>query len=56
MFNKKDVAEKYKVSGRTVNYWMQTKMIPYLKIGGSVRFDPDDVDTAIRKFIVRARN
>ena len=55
MLRKKDIAEKYKVSARTVNEWMKSKKVPYMKIGGSVRFDPDDVDVAIRKFTVRAR-
>ena len=37
------------VSKRTLDSLMQRRLIPYIKIGRSVRFDPQDVEEVIRK-------
>ncbi len=47
---KSDVARQYKVSRRTVEYWMKQRIIPFIKVGGCVRFDKDKVEEAIRRF------
>jgi hypothetical protein len=50
---KKDVAARYSVCHRTVDYWIAQKRIPVLRIGGCVRFDLLRVDEALRRFEVK---
>ena len=38
-----DVAEYLGVTERTVRTWQFSRRLPHLKIGGTVRFRPDDV-------------
>ena len=38
-----DVGKLLGVSIRTVQYWVQKKLIPYFKLGNSVRFSEADV-------------
>lgn len=54
MFRKDEIALKYQVSARTVGYWMSRKIIPYLKVGNIVRFDPVKVEAALAKHGVEA--
>jgi excisionase family DNA binding protein len=49
----RDVANACAVSLRTVNDWKSSKKIPYLKTGAVVRFNPDAVERALNKFVVR---
>ena len=44
--SKSEVAERYRVSERTINHWMRRRGLPYFQIGkrGRVRFDPDELD------------
>jgi excisionase family DNA binding protein len=49
LWTKQDVADKYQVGYRTVDWWMATGKIPYAKIGRLVRFFPDDVEKALIK-------
>lgn len=39
-----DVAEYLGVTERTIRTWQQTHKLPYLKIGGTVRFRRIDVE------------
>lgn len=45
-----DVAEYLGVTERTVRTWQHSQRLPYLKIGGTVRFRPSDVRTWIDRF------
>jgi len=45
-----DVAEYLGVTERTVRTWQHSQRLPYLKIGGTVRFRPTDVRTWIDRF------
>ena len=54
MITKQELAEEYKVSRRTVSYWMSRKTIPYVRIGNIVRFDLAKVDEALAAYTVRA--
>lgn len=45
-----DVADYLGVTERTVRTWQQTHRLPFLKIGGTVRFRPDDVTTWAHRF------
>jgi hypothetical protein len=49
---KLDIAQRYKVSKRTVDYWM-AEGLPYRKINGkTVRFDPLETDAWVDTFKV----
>jgi len=48
LWNKEDVRQKARVSLRTVDNWIAKNLIPYVKLGGAVRFIPSDVDAFIR--------
>lgn len=43
LLNKKELSEMLKVSMRTVDNLMVKNEIPYIKVGGSVRFDMKDI-------------
>lgn len=45
-----DVAEYLGVTERTVRTWQQSHRLPFLKIGGTVRFRPTDVRSWIDRF------
>ena len=52
LLKKGDVAKRCTISPRTVDNWMREGILPYLKIGKVIRFDPDAVDLAIARFKV----
>jgi predicted DNA-binding transcriptional regulator AlpA len=43
----RDVCGKANVCQRTVDYWREKNLLPYVKLGGAVRFIPSDVDAFI---------
>lgn len=45
-----DVAEYLGVTERTVRTWQRSQRLPYLKIGGTVRFRLTDVRSWIERF------
>jgi excisionase family DNA binding protein len=49
-----EYAARCSVCSRTVQNWIRFKAIPILKLGRSVRIDPQRADQALRKFEVRA--
>jgi excisionase family DNA binding protein len=46
---KPEMAARLKVQVRTVDNWMRRGILPYIKIGSSVRFHIADVDEHLRK-------
>lgn len=44
----KQVAELFSVTDMTVYTWMKNKKIPFLSVGGVVRFDKDELLVAAR--------
>jgi excisionase family DNA binding protein len=46
----KELAERLSVSPRQLRQWQHDKVIPFLKIGGVVLFDPAKVATALERF------
>jgi excisionase family DNA binding protein len=48
-WSKDDVARVFNVSTKTVFNWMQRRLIPYVRIGHTIRFDPAEVKAAILK-------
>lgn len=49
---KADLALHYSISLRTVTNLMRRRVLPYVKIGQVVRFDPQASEQAMRKFEV----
>ena len=49
-----EYAVRCSVCSRTVQNWIRWKVIPILKLGRSVRIDPQRADQALRKFEIRA--
>jgi len=43
----RDVCRKANVCQRTVDYWREQNLLPYVKLGGAIRFIPGDVDAFI---------
>jgi len=52
--DKKEAAAYLKIGVRTLDDWMAKRLIPYFKIGKSVRFKTADLDAALEKFRVAA--
>ncbi|HSH59106.1 MAG TPA: helix-turn-helix domain-containing protein [Acidimicrobiales bacterium] len=50
-----DVAEFLSISERTVRAWQLDHKLPYLKIGGTVRFIPEEIRTWASFHEVRSR-
>ena len=48
LLTKRDVMRRASASLRTVDYWLQRGVIPYVKLGKLVRFVPDDVEKFIQ--------
>ena len=46
---KKELATRYSVCERTVDSWMR-RLLPYVKVGGVVRFNAEECDQALAKF------
>ena len=46
------IAKACNVSRRTVDNWIKTRRVPYVKIGASVRFNPAEVMASLAKFTV----
>jgi hypothetical protein len=49
------IAARYQVSVRTIDYWCDDASLPFYKRGGIVRFDPTECDQAMKVFHRRSR-
>jgi excisionase family DNA binding protein len=47
--DKNQAAAALGISTRTLDSWINRRLIPYLKIGRTVRFDPDDLRATLLK-------
>jgi excisionase family DNA binding protein len=45
-----EMAERLRISERTLKDWVAKRLVPYIKIQRSVLFDPDRVKAALSKF------
>ena len=54
LFNRKQIADYIGVSQRTISNMMRKRLIPVIKIGKSVRFDPAKVRKALDKYEIEA--
>lgn len=50
LLRKADIAKRCNVSTRTVDYWLQNRTIPAIKIGRSIRFRWNAVEAALIRF------
>jgi excisionase family DNA binding protein len=53
LLNKEAVAAKLDISQRTLNEWLATGKIPYIRVGGIIRFSWPRVCEALAKYEVR---
>lgn len=51
--DKRGVAERYGVSERTIDNWIRTRRIPYIKAGRVCRFNIARCDAALTRFEVK---
>jgi excisionase family DNA binding protein len=56
MLTKKQVAEKLGVSERTIERWMNERLIPYSRINGLVRFDEQKINMWLDRKSVRLKS
>ena len=56
LVKKSQIARRYNVSERTIQVWMQKKIIPFLKIGYMVRFEIRSCDAAVQQSTVPSRS
>lgn len=55
LLNKKEIAEHFGVSTRTVERWVARGWLTKVVIGGVVRFRTEDGETLIQRGLVAAR-
>ena len=49
LLTKTELAKRVGVTTRTIESWMRLGYVPFIKIGRSVRFDPEDVMRALKR-------
>ncbi len=49
-FTKAQIADRYQISMRSVTNLMRRRILPYVKIGRLLRFNPSDCDNAFTQF------
>ena len=54
LLNRKQIADYIGVSERTISNMMSKRIIPVIKIGKSVRFDPSKVRKALDNYEIEA--
>lgn len=52
LLTKSELAGKLRLSRRTIDAWMRTKHLPYIKAGKTVRFRWEDVLSKLQTFRV----
>jgi excisionase family DNA binding protein len=53
LLNKKELADKLGISPRTLDVWVAERKIPFIKVGGIIRFSWPRVRRAMDAFEVR---
>jgi hypothetical protein len=43
------MAERYAVCLRTVDKWRKARILPYVKVGRVIRFDPETCDAILKR-------
>lgn len=55
VLTKKELAERLRIGTRTVDTWMRRGVVPYMKIGKSVRFRWSEVESYLARLEMRPR-
>ena len=55
LLSKKEFAEQFRVSERTVERWVERGWLTKVRIGGVVRFRPEDGEALVQRGLVAAR-
>jgi excisionase family DNA binding protein len=50
LLTKAEIAARFKVTSRTIDTWMRKRLLPFRKIGRTVRFDWTEVSEHLRSF------
>jgi hypothetical protein len=50
LLNEEEIAEKIGVTPRCIRDWRNRRIIPFLKIGRIIRFNPGDVAQALQQY------
>ena len=53
--SKRDISAHFGIGLRTVSDWMRRRILPFVKVGGVVRFCVPDCEAAVRKYVVTSR-
>ena len=56
LYRTNEIADLLGVSPRTISNWVRDKVIPYFKIGKTLRFDPAKVLKVLNKYEVPVLN
>lgn len=48
-----ELAEQLKVAPQTIYGWTCSRKIPFMKVGGRLRFDPDEMAKWLEKAVVK---
>ena len=56
LYRTSEIADLHGVSPRTISNWVRDKVIPYFKIGKTLRFDPAKVLKVLNKYEVPVLN
>jgi excisionase family DNA binding protein len=49
LLTKRQAAERFQVSTRTLDRWRAAGLLPAFKVGGTVRFRPADLERFLKK-------
>lgn len=52
---RKQLASRYQVSVRCVDYWVEANRVPVYRVGRVVRFNPGECDQALGTYRIPAR-
>lgn len=55
LLTKIEVAELFQVSLRTIDNWIETRKVPYIKLGKSVRFRQNELEHYLSRKSVKAK-
>ena len=55
LLRKDDVIKRFKIAPRTLDNWIKTKRISYVKFGKLIRFVPADIEKFIETCRIRER-
>jgi excisionase family DNA binding protein len=50
LITKEEIAHRYSVSARTIEFWVRKRRIPTIKVGRQLRFRVEECDRAVERF------